>query len=175
MAQKKASEEPAGKARADLGFGGIFEGIEKLITAASKLSEAAGGTQKTAEFSIPGLGDKAKGIFGFSIRTMGAGHDQVEVEPFGNIRTTREGPVVEEVREPIVDTFDEGDEIRVLAEMPGVDEADVHYQVNGDILTLSAQNGRRYHKEVLLPAAVKDQDATATYKNGIFELRLAKA
>ena len=175
MAEKKTSEEPAGKASVDFGLGGILKGIENLVATASRLSEAGGGTQKTGEFTIPGLGDKAKGIFGFSIKTMGAGHDQVKVEPFGNIRKTREGPVVDEVREPIVDVFDEGDYIRVLAEMPGVDEADIHYEINGDILTLSAKDSRKYEKEVLLPAPVKDQDATVTYKNGIFELRLPKA
>ena len=41
---------------------------------------------KTGEFTIPGLGDKAKGIFGFSIKALG--QDQVKVEPFGNIRET---------------------------------------------------------------------------------------
>jgi len=175
VAKKKKSEESSAKASVDFGLGGIFKGIGDLITAASKLSEAGEGTSRTGEFTIPGLGDKAKGIFGFSIKTMGVGQDQVKVEPFGNIRETQAGPVVDEVREPMVDVFDEDDYIRVLAEMPGVDEADIHHEIKCDILTLSAENDRNYQKEVLLPAAVKEQGAEVTYKNGILELRLTKA
>ena len=175
MAKKKEPEEPAGKASVDFGLGGMFKAIGDLIAAASKLSEAGEGTSGTREFTIPGLGDKAKGIFGFSIKAMGQGQEQVKVEPFGNIRETQQGPVVDEVREPIVDVFDEGDYIRVLAEMPGVDEADVHHEIKGDILTLSAENGRKYHKELLLPACVKEQEVEVTYRNGILELRLTKA
>jgi len=175
MAKKEKSEEPAGKAEAsvDLGLGGIFKGITDLIANASKLAESSDGSMKTGEFTIPGLGDKGKGIFGFSIKTMG--QDQVKVEPFGNIHKTQAGPVVDEVREPIVDVFDEGDHIRVLAEMPGVNEADIKREVKGDILTLSTEDDRKYQKEVLLPASVKEDDVKATYKNGVLELRLTKA
>jgi len=173
MAKKKEPEESAPKVSADFGLGGIFKGIGDLIAAVSKLSEAGKGVSKTGEFTIPGLGDKAKGIFGFSIRTLG--QERVRVEPFGNIRETQKGPVVDEVREPIVDVFDEEDHIRVLAEMPGVAKADIHHEIKGDILTLSAENDRKYHKEVLLPAPVKEQDAKVTYRNGILELRLTKA
>ena len=173
--KEKKSEEPAGKVGIEFGLGGIFKGIEDLISIASKLAEETGGTMKTGEFTIPGLGDKAKGIFGFSIKTMGVGQDQVKVEPFGNIRETKAGPVVEEVREPIVDVFDEGDQIRVLAEMPGAQEADIKHEIEGDILTLDAEDNRKYHKEVLLPAPVKEEGVNVSYKNGILELRLTKA
>ena len=173
MAKEKKPAESAGKVGADFGLGGIFKGIENLLQMASKAAESGEGSAKASEFTIPGLGDKAKGIFGFSIKTLG--QDQVKVEPFGNIRETKAGPVVEEVREPIVDVFDEGDYIEVLAEMPGVDDADIQYEVKGDILTLSAEDGRRYHKEVLLPTGATKEDAKVSYKNGIFELRLAKA
>lgn len=173
MAKEKKPEEPVGKVRVEFGLGGIFKSIENILSVASKLAEASEGTLKTGEFTIPGLGDKAKGIFGFSIKTLG--EDQVKVEPFGNIRETQTGPVVEEVREPIVDVFDEKDHIRVLAEMPGVEEADIKHEVKGDILILSAENGRKYHKEVLLPASVKEEEAKVSYKNGILELRLTKA
>jgi len=173
MTKEKKSEESVGEPHVDFSLGGIFKGIENILQMASKLAESGEGTMKTGEFTIPGLGDKARGIFGFSIKTLG--QDQVKVEPFGNIRETQAGPVVEEVREPIVDVFDEGDQIRVLAEMPGVEEADIQYEVKGDILTLSTEDDRKYHKEVLLPAPVKEEDAKVSYKNGILELRFTKA
>ena len=175
MAKEKKPKESVGKVSLDLGLGGIFKGIENILQVASKVAESGEGAMKTGEFTIPGLGDKAKGIFGFSIKTMGVGQDQVKVEPFGNIRETKTGPVVDEVREPIVDVFDEGDHIRVLAEMPGVDEADIQHEIKGDILNLSTEDDRKYHKEVLLPVPVKEEDVKASYKNGILELRLTKA
>ena len=175
MAKKERSEQSAANAGLEVGLGGIFKGIENILQMAAKVAESGEGAVKTGEFTIPGLGDKAKGIFGFSIKTMGVGQDQVKVEPFGNIRETQAGPVVDEVREPIVDLFDEEDQIRVLAEMPGVAEADLRHEIKGDILTISAEDGRKYHKEVLLPTSVKEDDVKVSYKNGIFELRLTKA
>jgi len=173
MAKEKKPEESAGNAQIDFGLGGLFKGIGNIIEQVSKLSEVGEGGMRTGEFTIPGLGDKAKGIFGFSIKTLG--QDKVKVEPFGNVRETKAGPVVEEVREPIVDVFDEGDQIRVLAEMPGVDETDIKHEVKGDILTISTEDDRKYEKEILLPASVKEEGAKVTYKNGILEIRLIKA
>ena len=70
-----------------------------------------------------------KGVFGFSIKTAGGG--KPIVEPFGNIKKTPKGPTVEEEREPITDVFDEKDEIRVYAEMPGVNQEDIKLDIKG--------------------------------------------
>lgn len=173
MVKKKKSKDPQGTISADFGLGGLFKGIEDILQMASKAAESGGEASKTGEFNIPGLGDKAKGIFGFSIKTLG--QDGIKVEPFGNVRETKAGPVVEEIREPIVDVFDEEDQLQVLAEMPGVEKKNIKYSVTGDILILDAEGPRQYHKEVLLPAAVKEEDAKASYMNGIYELRFTKA
>ena len=62
------------------------------------------------------------------------------IESFGNIRETTRGPVVEEVREPMVDVFDEKDHISVIAELPGVSENEIKIEVAGDILNLTASD-----------------------------------
>lgn len=173
MSKKRESKEQEAKVVFDVGLGGIFKGIENILNIASRLKEAGGEIRETKEFRIKGLGDKAKGVFGFSIKTLAP--EGLKVEPFGNIRETKAGPVVEEVGEPIVDVFEEGQNIRVIAEMPGVSETDIHYEIKGDILTLSSERGRKYHKEVLLPAPVKEDEIKANYKNGIFELQFIKA
>ena len=98
------------------------------------------------------------------------------VERFGNVRDTSEGPVVSDTREPLVDVFDEGDEVLVVAEVPGVQEKDIRLDLAGDVLTLSATGPKRkYEKEVLLPAAVEPEARRQSYQNGYLELRLAKA
>lgn len=155
-----------------IGLGGIFEGIGNLIESVSKIAEEGKGIiSKTGE--IKGLGDKVKGVYGFTIRTLAGGESKVE--PFGNIKKTPKGPVVEEVREPIVDIFDEKDHILVVAELPGVEEPDVKIDIKGDILTLSAERGeKKYSKEILLPSKVDEKSLTSSYKNGILEIKLER-
>jgi HSP20 family protein len=161
-----------------LGLGGLFDGLQKLVEAAKRMEDAGGAVEHTGEFQIPGLGEKGKGIFGFSVRTMAGGDGggrKVKVQPFGNIHKTHDGVTVEEAREPLVDVFEEGDVIRVVAELPGVSEADVKFSLAGDILTISTACDRRYHAEVLLPAAVEPEGIESAYNNGVLELKLKRA
>jgi len=165
MAEKKKGEEEVG-----FGLGGLFKGVGDLLNHVSKLAEQAEGFKKTGEIK---LGEKVKGIYGFNIRTLAGGEPVVET--FGNIKKTPKGPVVEEVREPIVDVFDEKDHISVIAEISGVAAEDIKVDVKGDILKLSAATGdRKYSKEVLLPSKIKGEPEIA-YKNGILEIKLKKS
>jgi HSP20 family protein len=119
------------------------------------------------------LGDKVKGVYGFSIK-MGLGGKPV-IEQFGNIKATEKGAVVAEVREPIADVFDEGDKLVVVAELPGVAEGDIHLEVKDDILSLSAEaKDRKYRKEILLPSPVDATSMESSFRNGILELTLRK-
>ncbi|MBU4311329.1 MAG: Hsp20/alpha crystallin family protein, partial [Candidatus Omnitrophica bacterium] len=84
-------------------------------------------------------------------------------------------PVVEEEREPMVDVFDEKDHILVVAELPGVEEANIKTEIKDDILNILAEKGdRKYKKEVLLPSKVETEPITSAYKNGILEIKLKK-
>jgi len=178
MARKSATDrEQETRGSAGFGLGGLLEGIGKLLEAAGKLKES-GVINQTGEFTVPGLGEKGKGVFGFSIRTLGEGSDGrpagVRIRPFGNVRKSGEGLAVEEAREPVVDVFEEADCIRVIAEVPGVSADAIRHEVRGDILTIRTEGDRCYSAEVLLPAPVKRENAAASYNNGIFELRLPK-
>ena len=156
-----------------LSLGGLFKGIEKLVDLAADLKEAGGEIKKEGEIDLSHLREGMKGVFGFSIKTAVGG--KPIVEPFGNIKKTPKGPTVEEEREPMTDVFDEKEEVRVYAEMPGVNEEDIKVVLRGDILDISAQSGdRKYHKEVLLPTKVKAETTSSSYKNGILEVRIKK-
>ena len=156
-----------------LSLGGLFKGIEKLVDVAAELKEAGGEIKKEGEIDLSHLKEGMKGVFGFSIKTAVGG--KPIVEPFGNIKKTPKGPTVEEEREPITDVFDEKEEIRVYAEMPGVNQEDVKLDLKGDILDISAQTGdRKYHKEILLTKKVKVETLTSSYKNGILEISIKK-
>lgn len=161
-----------------LGLGGLINGLSGLVEKASELAEKGEALSKSGEFRVGGIppgvrgGKDVKGVYGFTVRTMAGGKPKVQT--FGNIKKTPKGPVVEEIREPIVDVFEEGDTIRAIAELPGIQEADVHIEVKGDMLTLSAEGKRKYHKEVLLSAVVDEENITSSYENGILEIVLQK-
>jgi HSP20 family protein len=158
----------------DLGLGGLFKGLGSLLELANELADKAP-TEVRREGQMGPLGDKGlKAVYGFSVKVGGAGRPTVE--SFGNVRDQEgKGPVVDDVREPMVDTFDEGDFLLVVAEMPGVNEADITYDIQQDIVIIVGQTGeRKYHKEVLLPSAVEAEKSSSSYKNGILELKLWK-
>jgi len=166
-----------------LTLGGLFKGVEKLVNLAAKLEEAGGEIKKEGEIDLSHLKEGMKGVFGFSVKTMAGG--KPVVEPFGNIKKTPKGPTVEEEREPITDVFDEKEEVRVYAEMPGINEEDIKVGFppeagspsakKVDILEISAQSGdKKYHKEILLPVKVKAETLISSYKNGILEVRVKK-
>jgi len=156
-----------------LGLGGLFKGIENLVDMAAKLKEAGGEINKEGEIDLSNLKEGMKGVFGVSIKTAVGG--KPVVESFGNVKKTPEGPKVEEEREPLADVFDEDEEIRIYAEMPGVNEADIKLDLKEDILDISAQTGdRKYHKEILLPAKVQADTLVSSYNNGILEIKVKK-
>jgi HSP20 family protein len=128
---------------------------------------------RTGQFKVKGLGDQAQGVWGVSVRNLADGVSRVE--SFGNIHPTEDGPVVADVREPLVDVFDEAGEIVLVAEMPGANEEDVTVELHGDVLALETSGERRYAREVLLPAAVDPESMQKTFRNGILEVKLKKA
>ena len=173
MGRNRQSETGSG----DVGLGGMFRSIGGFVDLLSKLAEQGG-----QEFTRSGeIGDDKKGVkavYGFSVRVGGAGGGKPIVERFGNVKDDGAGgtAVVEEAREPMVDVFDEGDHLLLVAELPGVDVGDIRFEIKDDVLNLSASRGeRKYRKEVLLPAAVLSAGAAPLYRNGVFELKLQKA
>lgn len=167
----KKKEPPA---QFDLGLGGIFKGLGNFIQVLSDLTES-GEEEIVGEREFQGKGKLKglKGVYGFSVR-VGAG-GLPRVESFGNIRKTERGTVVEEVREPIVDLFDEDSTIQVIAELPGVTSESIELDAQGDILTINAEGeDRKYSKEVLLPTTVDPNSLEKNYRNGILEIRLKK-
>ncbi len=173
--KEKEKKEEEKKASIDfgMGLGGIFGGIGDLIESVSKIAKEGGGVVEKAG-EIKGLGDKAQGVYGFTIRTMAGGESKVE--PFGNIKKTPKGPVVEEAREPIVDVFDEEDHVLVVVELPGIEEENIKVEIEDDILNISAEKGeRKYRKEVLLPSTVESEPMSSTDKNGVLEIKLKKS
>jgi HSP20 family protein len=153
------------------GLGNLLRGFGDFLNLVERLAEQGEReVNQQREFTSPG---GLRGVYGFSVR-MGVGGAPA-VERFGNVRATSEGPVVSDTREPFVDVFDEGGEVVVVAELPGVQEKDINIELDGDVLGLSAVGPKRkYEKEVLLPAAVDPAARQQSYQNGYLELRFKK-
>ncbi len=155
---------------------GIFDGLTSLLGRIKEIAEKGETIQRSGE--IHGLGDGAKGVYGFSFRVgIGGGQEKIHVEPFGNVRkNTKTGEsVVQEIREPVTDIFEEEDHILVVAEMPGVGPGDIDVDVSDDVLTITAEKGdKKYRKEILLPRSVMKSKMSVMCNNGVAELKFPK-
>jgi HSP20 family protein len=155
-----------------LGLGGLFKGLDKLVDLAGKL-EQTGALNREGEINLDHLKKGMKGVYGFTIKSAVGGAPKVET--FGNIIKTPQGPKVNEEREPITDVFDEQDEVVIIAEMPGIEEADIVVDINDDILEISTRNAKKsYRKELLLPFKSEKNIVQQKYINGILEIRIKK-
>ena len=157
------------------GLGGFLGGLGTLIEKLGELAEKGQELQKTGE--LQDAQGKLRGVYGFNIKVGGLGHEGIQVEPFGNLRKDEATgrATVQEVREPMVDVFEEDGYVQVVAEMPGVGEKDIQVELKDDILTIAAaRDGKKYRKEVLLPRAFSPKKMSRKCRNGVLEVTLAE-
>ncbi|ACA60000.1 Hsp20/alpha crystallin family protein [Candidatus Desulforudis audaxviator] len=158
--------------KADMGINELLNGLGNFIDLIKQM-EAQGKAKISYTGEIKGL-DKAKGLKGLFGIDIGIGDGgSADVKPFGNISKKEKDLVIEGITEPLVDIFEERNNVLVVAELPGVNEDNFHFQVSGDILIIEAAGrDRQYRKEMLLPTMVDPEGATTVIKNGIVEIRL---
>lgn len=175
MAKRK--DKPEGEQ--DMNLGGFLGGLGSLLGKLTELAEKGKELKETGEFRS-GPGGEVRGVYGFSVKVcQGEGEGGgVKIEPFGNVRQNEKTgeAEVDEVREPMVDVFEEPDHVLVVAEMPGISEEDIKLELADDILTIeAARGGKKYHKEVLLPTSFPQERMSKVCRNGVLEVRFARA
>jgi HSP20 family protein len=96
-----------------------------------------------------------------------------------------------EVRPPIVDVFEEKDDIVVKAELPGMEKDDIEVSLTDHILTLKGEKRKEeevkkenyyraersygsFLRTLELPTDVRADKVKASFKNGILEVRMPK-
>lgn len=154
-------------------LGNLVEQIGKLVEQAE---QAGGVVNKSGEFKF-GSDPQKKGVYGFSIKSGLGDKGGVKVEPFGNIRKDDDGKLVavHEIREPMVDLFDETTRLLIVAEVPGIEEANLQIELNDDVLLIATMKGEpNYRKELLLPASFAQKDLSFQCRNGVLEIVLKK-
>mgnify|MGYP000008091429 CR=1 FL=1 len=154
---------------------GMLRGLGDLVEKLGDLAEKGEQLKRNGVFDVnTGSGKDAKAVYGFSVKMGLNDNDEPRVEPFGNVhRNEQTGETtVQEVSEPLVDVIEESDHVLVLAEMPGVADENVTLELNGDILTLHAENGsKKYHKEIVLPRSFESSAMERACRNGILEVK----
>jgi HSP20 family protein len=114
-------------------------------------------------------------VYGYSVKIGPDG--KPVVRKFGNIDAFPNllggGMAVKEEREPLIDIIKGEGELRVVAEVPGVNKEDLRVSANENSITIESVTGQqKYHKRVDLPDTVDPKTAKSTYKNGILEVSL---
>lgn len=114
-------------------------------------------------------------VYGYSM-TIGPDGKPI-IREFGNVRPSIKKPYVDikGEREPLIDVFSTNGEIRVIAEIPGVEKEQIKLNASEKKLTIKAETEiRKYYKEVDLPEEVDVDSAKSTYKNGVLEVIFKK-
>jgi HSP20 family protein len=90
---------------------------------------------------------------------------------------------------PHVEIVDRDKEVRVTAELPGLDEEDIEIQVDDDVLVLRGEKRTesndkdhryseryygRFERRIALPAEVDEDRANASFRNGVLTVTLPK-
>jgi HSP20 family protein len=93
---------------------------------------------------------------------------------------------------PEAEMYDRKDEIVLKAEVPGLEKADIHVTIDGDVLTLKGERQREketkdedyyvcessygaFSRSIELPIAVRPDKITAALSNGVLQIHLPKA
>lgn len=170
------------------GISGFLGGVTDLLETLEKLAESGGELSRKGTIPLSRREEEPeeerkeaskapRGVFGFSVKMGLGGSPDFKVEPFGNLRRDRATgeSVVEEVREPLVDVFDEGDRLLIVAEMPGVEPEDVQVEVGNRLLTIAAEHAdRKYRKSIEVPEGIQRDRLSISCNNGIVEIGVAK-
>ena len=152
---------------------GILQSFADLLEKLGEVADKGEQLSRTGEIHSKDGKKGFKGVYGFSIK-VGLGDEGVKVEPFGNIRKDKESgqPIVQEIIEPVVDIFEEGDHTLIVAEMPGIGAEDVRLDIKDDVLTIYAERkNKKYQKEVLLSTSYPKEKMIVSCNNGILEIK----
>lgn len=96
------------------------------------------------------------------------------------------------LRPPAVDVYEDGDQIIVKADIPGLSKDDIEVNVTDSTLTIKGEKRKEeevkekdyyrsersfgaFSRSIVLPAEVKTEQAKATFVNGVLEVRLPKS
>jgi HSP20 family protein len=124
-------------------------------------------------------------VFGYTLK-MGA--DGISAEPFGDVpaptneraqghqaAVDKEAGALPAALQPIVEVYQDGATVVVIAELPGADPDRIVCRADGVRLLIEAAGARNYRKDLTLPVPVRSDSVAQSLRNGILEVRLMQA
>ncbi len=79
------------------------------------------------------------------------------------------------VTTPFVDVLTEGNRLRIVAELSGVEERDIEVEVSDREVVISVKHGeRRYFRRIMLPTLVVPHVENFNYRNGVLSFTLQR-
>jgi len=134
-------------------------------------SELFDNLEEIIETLLEEMGDSIPFVYGFSIiRRTG---EDLELQKFGNIPEypqNEEKIVPSEVKDPLIDIFENEEFVHVLAEFPEVKTEDIRLNATAQNLEIKIISPFKYSEDIELPVRVDPKSAKANYKNGVLEV-----
>jgi len=97
-----------------------------------------------------------------------------------------------QARQPFIDIIEGDKDLIATAEIPGLEKEDISINLTSDTLEISAETKKeekkedegyiyqerhsgRYYRAVSLPSTIDPDNAKASYKNGVLEIKMPKS
>lgn len=179
LKETKGEEESEGVAEGVLkgvgqvipGLGGLLKGLEKSPAFKERLKRINQEVErKLKETPLKRMGDRGPRIeSSFSTRTI------IKEEKPSFVKKVKKPPKPHLTpKEPVVDVFDEGNHLRIIAELPGVAEKDIKTNLEKDTLFIRINSvGWKPEYKVALPYAPKGK-LEKVFRKGFLEIKVGK-
>ncbi|HLW65700.1 MAG TPA: Hsp20 family protein [Gemmataceae bacterium] len=160
------SSEPM-KPTSDEALKGLLSNLHHVVNSVQQLAES--GVQRVRKGVFP----EGTGLHGIYSLTVKADLERPALTiEIGNPARRPGTPTGDASGTEIVE---EAEQIRIVADMPGVASEDVKVELVGETLKISAEKGsRKYMKEVVLPFAPVPEKVTHSCRDGILEVKILK-
>jgi HSP20 family protein len=112
-------------------------------------------------------------VKGFSIKTNSNG--KTKIREFDSRQPFHEEDELVDDPEPLIDLIEDSETLFVLVALSGVKKDDIKIRATESCLTISIDTAEfEWCDELDLPAKVKPKSASASYRNGVLEVKLEK-
>lgn len=147
------------------GLGGLFKGLERSPAFKERLKKIDEEVERKLKDAPLKRTEEGK----FKVEGKFEARHLTPDKPFMGKKISPPMP-----QEQPPDIFDEEDHIKIIAEIPGVEEKDIKIDLERDSLTISVNvPGCKYHQESKLPCEPKGK-LERFYRNGILEVKIEK-
>ncbi|MCL5771430.1 MAG: Hsp20/alpha crystallin family protein [Actinobacteria bacterium] len=149
------------------GLGGLFKGLEKSPAFKERLKKIDEKVERKLEEAPLKKTEEGKFKIEGKFEARHLAPDKLSMRK-------EVSPRMPQPQERPADIFDEKDYIKVIAEIPGVEEEDIKINLEKDGLTISVDvPDHKYHQELKLPREPKGK-LEKFYRNGILEVKIKK-